>query len=76
MAAVASSRWMCTLVVVEEISHFYVKRFEYPEKRYINVTKYYYYKYLPFFCFSFFLLTVKGFNSEISLAVMLRQLAK
>ncbi len=26
-----------TLVVVEEIPPFYVKRFEYPEKRYINV---------------------------------------
>ncbi len=28
----------CTLVVNEEIPPFYVKRFEYPEKRYINVT--------------------------------------
>ncbi len=28
----------CTSVVVEEIPPFYVKRFEYPEKRYINVT--------------------------------------
>ncbi len=28
----------CTLVVVEEIPRFYVKRFEYPEKHYINVT--------------------------------------
>ncbi len=25
-------------MVVEEIPPFYVKRFEYPEKRYINVT--------------------------------------
>ncbi len=38
----------CTLVVVEETPPpppppFYVKRFEYPEKRYINVTNYYYY---------------------------------
>jgi len=31
------------LVVVEEIPPFYVKRFECPEKRYINVTNYYYY---------------------------------
>ncbi len=31
------------LVVVEEIPPFYVKRFEYPEKRYTNVTNYYYY---------------------------------
>ncbi len=31
----------CTLVVVEEIPPFYVKRFEYPEKRYINVTNYF-----------------------------------
>ncbi len=33
----------CILVVVEEIPPFYVKRFEYSEKRYINVTNYYYY---------------------------------
>ncbi len=32
----------CTLVVVEGIPPFYVKRFEYPEKRYINVPNYYY----------------------------------
>ncbi len=32
-----------TLVVVEDIPPFYVKRFEYPEKRYINVIHYYYY---------------------------------
>ncbi len=31
----------CTLVVVEEIPSFYVKRFEYPEKRYINALNYY-----------------------------------
>ncbi len=31
----------CTLVVAEEIAPFYVKRFEYPEKRYMNVTNYY-----------------------------------
>ncbi len=31
----------CTLGVVEEIPPFYVKRFEYPEKRYKNVTNYY-----------------------------------
>ncbi len=31
----------CTLVVVEEIPPFYVKCFEYPEKRYINSTNYY-----------------------------------
>ncbi len=31
--------------VDEEIPPFYVKRFEYPEKRYINVTNYYYYYY-------------------------------
>ncbi len=30
-------------MVVEEIPPFYVKRFEYPEKHYINVTNYYYY---------------------------------
>ncbi len=48
----------CTLVVVEEIPPFYVKRFEYPEKRYINVTNYYYYyKYLPFL----FFVNLKGF---------------
>jgi len=34
----------CTLVVVEEIP-LYVKRFECPEKRYINVMNYYYYYY-------------------------------
>ncbi len=33
----------CTLVVVEEIPPLYVKRFECLEKRYINVTNYYYY---------------------------------
>ncbi len=33
----------CTLVVDEEIPPFYVKCFEYPEKRYINVRNYYYY---------------------------------
>ncbi len=33
------------LVVVEEIHSFYVKYFEYPEKRYINVINYYYYYY-------------------------------
>ncbi len=33
----------CTLVVVEEIPHFYVKRSEYSEKRYkLNVNYYYY----------------------------------
>ncbi len=53
MAAVTSSSGgCCTLVVVEEIPHFYVKRFEYPEKRYINVTNYYYF---PFF------VNLKGF---------------
>ncbi len=31
--------------ILEEIPPFYVKRFEYPEKRYINVTNYYYYYY-------------------------------
>ncbi len=31
----------CTLVVDEEIPPFYVKRFEYPEKHYINVRNYY-----------------------------------
>ncbi len=37
------------------------KRFEYPEKRYIHVTNYYYYyKYLPFF-FSPFFVNLKGF---------------
>ncbi len=35
----------------------YVKCFEYPEKRYINVTNNNYYKYLPFF----FFVTLKGF---------------
>ncbi len=33
----------CTLVVDEEIPPYYVKCFEYPEKRYINVRNYYYY---------------------------------
>ncbi len=33
----------CTLVVVEEIPPYYVKRFEYPVKCYINVTNYYNY---------------------------------
>ncbi len=42
MAAVASSRWMLHTVVVEEIPPLYVKRFECLEKRYINVTNYYY----------------------------------
>ncbi len=36
-----------TLVEVEEIPPFYVKRFEYPEKRYIKITNYY-------FCFALF----------------------
>ncbi len=35
----------CTLVVDEEIPPFYVKCFEYPEKRYLNVRNYYYYYY-------------------------------
>ncbi len=34
----------CTLMVDEEIPPLYVKRFECLEKRYINVTNYYYYK--------------------------------
>ncbi len=59
MAAVASSGGCCTLVVVEEIPPFYVKCFEYPEKLYINVTNYYYYKYLPFY-FPLFLLPWKA----------------
>ncbi len=33
----------CTLVVDEEMPLYYVKRFESLEKRYINVTNYYYY---------------------------------
>ncbi len=60
MAAVASSGGCCTLVVDEEIPPFYVKCFEYPEKLYINVTNYYYYKYLPFY-FPLFFVTLKGF---------------
>ncbi len=40
--------------------HFYVKCFEYPEKRYINVTNYSYNKYLPFF-FPPFFVNLKGF---------------
>ncbi len=40
----------CTLVVVEEIPHLHVKCFEYPEKRYINVTHYYYYYYYYYYC--------------------------
>ncbi len=39
---------------------FYVKCFEYPEKRYINVTNYSYNKYLPFF-FPPFFVNLKGF---------------
>ncbi len=51
----------CTLVVDEKTPPpFYIKRFEYPEKCYINVTNYYYYKYLPFLFFPFFV-TLKGF---------------
>ncbi len=46
--------------MVEEIPQFYVKHFEYSEKRYINVTNYYYYKYLSFFFFPFFV-NLKGF---------------
>ncbi len=62
MAAVASSGGCCTLVVDEEIPPFYVKCFEYPEKLYINVTNYYYYKYLPFFFSPFFVTFIrKGF---------------
>ncbi len=34
-------RGCCTLVVVEEISPFYVKCFEYPERRYMNEIIYY-----------------------------------
>ncbi len=47
-------------MVVEEIPPFYVKRFEYPEKLYIYVTNYYYYKYLPFFFHPLFV-NLKGF---------------
>ncbi len=52
----------CTLVVVEEIPPFYAKRFEYPEKHYINVTNYYYCRYKNI-CHSFFpfFVTLKGF---------------
>ncbi len=35
--------WCFKLVVDEEIPPYYVKRFECLEKRYINVTNYYYY---------------------------------
>ncbi len=38
----------CTLLVDEAIPPFYVKRFEYPEKRYINVKNYYYPLYFQF----------------------------
>ncbi len=42
---------------LRRLRHFNVKRFEYPEKRYIHVTNYYYYyKYLPFI----FFVTLKG----------------
>ncbi len=38
-------------MVVEEIPPpFYIKRFEYPEKHYINVTNYYYYYYYYYVC--------------------------
>ncbi len=38
------------LVVDEKIPPFYVKRFEYPEKRYINLRNDYYYYYSVFVC--------------------------
>ncbi len=38
-------RLIIQVVVVDEYPPFYVKRFEYPEKRYINVTNYYYYQF-------------------------------
>ncbi len=38
-------RLIIQVVVVDEIPPFYVKRIEYPEKRYINVTNYYYYQF-------------------------------
>ncbi len=75
MAAVASSRWMLHIGGGWGYSPFYVKRFEYPEKCYINVTNYYY-KYLPFFIFFLFCYLERLYNREISLAVLLRQLAK
>ncbi len=50
----------CTLVVVKEIPQFYVMCFEYQEKRYINVTNYYYYKNLPYF-FPLFFVNLKCF---------------
>ncbi len=49
--------------------HFYVNHFEYPEKRYINVTNDYYYKYLLFFFFPFFCYLERLYNREISLAI-------
>ncbi len=43
MAAVASSRWMLHIGGGCGDPPYYVKRFEFLEKRYINVTNYYYY---------------------------------
>ncbi len=77
MAAVASFRWMLHIGGGWGYSPFYVKRFEYPEKCYINVTNYYYYyKYLPFFIFLLFCYLERLYNREISLTVLLRQLSK
>ncbi len=60
MAAVTSSRWMLHIGGCWGDSPFYVKRFECIEKRYINVSNYYYkllQQILPlnsfFFCFCF-----------------------